>query len=224
MIGSALLLSLKLAATTSLLLLLIGLPLARWIAFSRNRLKFIVEAVVALPIVLPPTVLGFYLLVALGPRSPLGAMWIRWTGHPLAFSFTGLVIGSVLYSLPFAVQPFAASFASVDPALLHASSTLGASSLRTFRQIVLPLSMPGIITGIALSFAHTLGEFGVVLMIGGNIPGVTQTVSIAIFDHVEALEYSAANHAALLLLGLSFVLLAFVYSINRKVLRVWPFE
>jgi molybdate transport system permease protein len=224
MIGSALLLSLKLAITTSIILLLIGLPLARWIAFSKNRFKFIIEALVALPIVLPPTVLGFYLLVALGQRSPLGALWISWTGHPLAFSFAGLVIGSVLYSLPFAVQPFAASFASVDPALLQASATLGASSFRTFRQVVLPLSMSGIITGVVLSFAHTLGEFGVVLMIGGNIPGVTQTVSIAIYDHVEALEYSAANQAALLLLVISFVMLALVYSINRKVLRVWPFE
>ncbi len=224
MIGTALLLSFKLAAITSLLLLIIGLPLARWIAFSRNRFKFIVESVIALPIILPPTVLGFYLLVAMGPRSPVGALWISWTGHPLAFSFAGLVVGSVLYSLPFAVQPFAASFASVDPALLHASSTLGASPFRTFREIVLPLSMPGIITGVALSFAHTLGEFGVVLMIGGNIPGVTQTISIAIFDQVEALEYSAANHAALLLLAISFVLLTLVYGINRKVLRVWPFE
>jgi molybdate transport system permease protein len=224
MIGDALLLSFKLATITSLILLIVGLPLARWIAFSRNRFKFLVETAIALPIILPPTVLGFYLLVAMGPRSPLGALWISWTGHPLAFSFTGLVVGSVLYSLPFAVQPFAASFSSVDPALLHASDTLGASSFRAFREIVVPLSMPGIITGIALSFAHTLGEFGVVLMIGGNIPGVTQTISIAIFDQVEALEYAAANRAALLLLAISFVLLAFVYGLNRKVLRVWPFE
>jgi molybdate transport system permease protein len=224
MIGTALWVSFKLAAITSFLLLFLGLPIARWIAFSRNRFKFLVESVIALPIILPPTVLGFYLLVALGPRSPIGALWTSWTGHTLAFSFAGLVVGSVIYSLPFAVQPFAASFASVDPVLLHASDTLGASRFRAFREIVLPLSMPGIITGFALSFAHTLGEFGVVLMIGGNIPAVTQTVSIAIYDHVEALEYSAANHAALLLLALSFVLLAFVYGINRKVLRVWPFE
>jgi len=224
MIGPALLLSLRLAIITSLLLLVIGLPVAAWIAFSKCRFKFLVEALVALPIVLPPTVLGFYLLVALGAYSPFGRFWISLTGHPLAFSFAGLVVGSVLYSLPFAVQPFAASFSSVDPALLHASATLGASPFRTFRSVVLPLSMPGIVTGIVLSFAHTLGEFGVVLMIGGNIPGATQTISIAIFDQVEALEYSAANHAALLLLALSFVLLAFVYGINRKVLRVWPFE
>ncbi len=224
MIATALLLSLKLAALTSCILLVVGLPLARWIAFSNARAKFLVEALVALPIVLPPTVLGFYLLVALGPQSPVGRVWISWTGHPLAFSFLGLVVGSVLYSLPFAVQPFAASFASVDHSLLHAAATLGASPWRTFRQVVLPLSMPGIVTGFALSFAHTLGEFGVVLMIGGNIPGATQTISIAIFDQVEALEYSAANHAALLLLLISFVLLAFVYGINRRVLRVWPFE
>jgi molybdate transport system permease protein len=224
MIAGALLLSLKLAAITSLLLLVIGLPLARWIAFSTSRLKFLVEALVALPIVLPPTVLGFYLLVALGPRSPVGQLWISWTGHTLAFSFAGLVVGSVLYSLPFAVQPFAASFSSVDPALLHASATLGASPFRTFRAVVLPLAMPGIVTGVVLSFAHTLGEFGVVLMIGGNIPGATQTISIAIFDQVEALEYAAANQAAVLLLAISFTLLALVYGINRKVLRVWPFE
>jgi molybdate transport system permease protein len=224
MIGTALLLSFKLATITSLVLLFIGLPIARWIAFSRNRFKFLVESAIALPIILPPTVLGFYLLVALGPRSPIGAIWLSWTGHPLAFSFAGLVVGSVIYSLPFAVQPFAASFSSVDPALLHASATLGASPWRTFREIVLPLSVPGIITGVALSFAHTLGEFGVVLMIGGNIPGDTQTISIAIYDHVEALEYSAANQAAILLLVISFVLLAVVYGMNRKVLRVWPFE
>lgn len=224
MIGTALWLSFKLATLTSLLLLVLGLPIARWIAFSTSRAKFIVEALVALPIVLPPTVLGFYLLVALGSQSPIGRLWISWTGHPLAFSFAGLVVGSVLYSLPFAVQPFAASFSSVDPSLLQAAATLGASRWRTFQRVVLPLSMPGIITGIVLSFAHTLGEFGVVLMIGGNIPGSTQTISIAIYDHVEALEYAAANQAAIFLLVFSFCMLALVYGLNRKVMRVWPFE
>ena len=224
MIVTALLLSLKLAALTSLILLVIGLPLARWIAFSTFRFKFLVEALVALPIVLPPTVLGFYLLVALGPQSPFGRLWISLTGHPLAFTFGGLLLGSVLYSLPFAVHPFAASFASVDPALLGAAATLGASRWRTFRSVVLPLSLPGIVTGIALSFAHTLGEFGVVLMIGGNIPGATQTISIAIYDQVQALEYSSANTAAALLLVISFCMLAFVYGVNRRVMRVWPFE
>src|SRR6516225_6345990 len=162
-----------LAITVSLILLALGVPIAYWIAFSRWRWKFLVEAVVALPIVLPPTVLGFYVLIALGERSPLGR-WVKaMTGHTLAFTFEGLVIGSVLYSLPFAVQPFASSLAAVDSRLLAASEVLGASKFRTFWRVLLPLSTSGLITGIALSFAHTMGEFGVVLMVGGNIPGVT---------------------------------------------------
>jgi molybdate transport system permease protein len=175
-------LTLQLAFTVSLVLLLLGLPIAYWIAFSRWRWKFLLEAVIALPIVLPPTVLGFYVLVALGPRSPLGRWWIALSGHTPAFTFTGLVIGSILYSLPFAVQPFAASFSAVDKKLISASATLGASRLRTFLRVIAPLSTPGLITGIALSFAHTMGEFGVVLMVGGNIPGITRTVSIDIYD------------------------------------------
>ncbi|MGA2990677.1 MAG: molybdate ABC transporter permease subunit [Candidatus Korobacteraceae bacterium] len=218
----ALWLSLKLAAITSALLLLLGLPLAYWLAFTRRRWKFLLEAIVAMPIVLPPTVLGFYLLVALGQRSPLGAWYARWTGHSLAFTFEGLVIGSVIYSLPFAVQPFAASFAAVDADLMRASATLGASPWRTFWRLVLPLSLPGVFTGATLSFAHTLGEFGVVLMIGGNIPGATQTISIAIYDHVQALEYSAANQAALLLLLLSFLILSLVYGLNRRISPIAP--
>ena len=182
---------------------MIGLPIAYWIAFSRWRWKFLVEAVVALPIVLPPTVLGFYVLVALGPRSPLGRWWISLTGHTLAFTFSGLVIGSILYSLPFAVQPFAASFACVDRKLIAASATLGASPLRTFFRVIAPLSVPGLITGTALTFAHTMGEFGVVLMVGGNIPGITRTVSIDIFDRVQASDYAGANETALLLLVLA---------------------
>jgi molybdate transport system permease protein len=209
-------LTLQLAVVVSSILLLLGLPVAYWISFSRWRLKFLVEAVVALPIVLPPTVLGFYLLVALGPRSPLGRWWESLAGHTLAFTFSGLVIGSILYSLPFAVQPFAASFSSVDRRLISASATLGASPLRTFFRVVLPLSVPGIITGIALSFAHTLGEFGVVLMVGGNIPGVTRTISIDIFDRVQASEYDAANQTALVLLLFCFAVLALVYGLNRK--------
>src|SRR5271170_7347307 len=165
-------LTLQLAITVSAALLVLGLPIAYWIAFSRWRWKFLVEAVVALPIVLPPTVLGFYVLVALGSRSPLGRWWQSLTGHTPAFSFAGLVIGSIIYSLPFAVQPFATAFSLVDPRLMAASSVLGASKLRTFFRVVLPLSVPGLVTGVALSFAHTMGEFGVVLMIGGNIPGV----------------------------------------------------
>ncbi|HTW30721.1 MAG TPA: molybdate ABC transporter permease subunit [Candidatus Sulfotelmatobacter sp.] len=215
-------LTLELAFTVSLILLVVGLPIAYWIAFSRWRWKFLVEAVVALPIVLPPTVLGFYVLVALGPHSPLGRWWISLTGHTLAFTFSGLVIGSILYSLPFAVQPFAASFTSVDQKLIAASSILGASSLRTFFRVIAPLSIPGLVTGTALSFAHTMGEFGVVLMVGGNIPGVTRTVSIDIYDRVQASDYAGANQTAVLLLIVSFALLTIVYAINRKAWTVTP--
>ena len=220
----ALWLTVRLAVLVAATLLIIGLPIAYWIAYSRRRWKFLVEAVVALPIVLPPTVLGFYVLVALGSRSPLGRWWQGMTGHTLAFTFEGLLIGSIVYSLPFAVQPFAASFASVDSRLLAASATLGASRLRTFFQVVLPLSVPGLVTGIALSFAHTMGEFGVVLMVGGNIPGVTRTVSIDIFDKVQALNYSGANHTALVLLVISFLILAVVYGINRRALVALPWR
>jgi len=215
-------LTLQLAVTVSAVLLVIGLPIAYWIAFSGWRWKFLVEAVVALPIVLPPTVLGFYVLVALGPHSPLGRWWISLTGHTLAFTFSGLVIGSILYSLPFAVQPFAASFAGVDRKLLAASATLGASPVRSFFRITLPLSVPGLITGVALSFAHTMGEFGVVLMVGGNIPGVTRTVSIDIYDRVQASDYTGANGTALVLLAFCFVVLVVVYSLNRKGWAVAP--
>ena len=209
-------LTVELAVVVSAILLVIGLPLAYWIASSRWRWKFLVEAVVALPIVLPPTVLGFYVLVALGSRSPLGRWWQSFTGHTLAFTFIGLVIGSILYSLPFAVQPFAASFSSVDRKLLAASAILGASPLRTFFRVVLPLSVPGVVTGVALTFAHTMGEFGVVLMVGGNIPGVTRTVSIDIYDQVEAANYASANAMALLLLLFCLAVLTLVYGLNRR--------
>lgn len=222
--GNALLLTIRLAGIVAVVLLIAGLPIAYWIAFSRRRWKFLVEAIVALPLVLPPTVLGFYLLVALGSRSPVGRWWMSLTGHTLAFTFEGLVIGSIIYSLPFAVQPFAASFAAVDPALLAASATLGVGRWKTFFRVVLPLSLPGVITGLALSFAHTLGEFGVVLMIGGNIPSVTKTVSIDIYDLVQAGEYGSANRAALLLLAISFVTLSLIYALNRRVGAVWPFK
>jgi molybdate transport system permease protein len=208
----------QLAALVATLLTIIGLPVAYWITYSRWRWKFLAEAVVALPIVLPPTVLGFYVLVALGPRSPLGRGWEALTGHTLAFTFEGLVIGSILYSFPFAIQPFAASFAAVDQRLIAASQTLGASRLKTFLRVILPLSVPGLVTGVALSFAHTMGEFGVVLMVGGNIPGVTRTVSIDIYDKVQAFNYSGANATALVLLVISFAVLSIVYALNR---RVW---
>ncbi len=209
-------LTIELAVVVSAILLVVGLPLGYWIAFSRSRWKFLVEAVVALPIVLPPTVLGFYVLVALGSRSPLGRWWQSYTGHTLAFTFTGLVIGSILYSLPFAVQPFAASFSSVDRKLLAASAILGASPLRTFFRVVLPLSISGVVTGFVLTFAHTMGEFGVVLMVGGNIPGITRTVSIDIYDQVEAANYASANAMALLLLLFCLAVLTVVYGLNHR--------
>jgi molybdate transport system permease protein len=214
----------RLAVLVATVLIVVGLPIAYWIAYSRWRWKFLAEAVVALPIVLPPTVLGLYVLVALGSRSPLGRWWAMLTGHTLAFTFAGLVIGSIVYSLPFAVQPFAASFALVDPRLMAASATLGASKLQTFFRVILPLSLPGIVTGVALSFAHTMGEFGVVLMVGGNIPGVTRTVSIDIYDQVQALNYASANETALVLLALSFAVLSLVYGLNRKAGAAWPWK
>ena len=217
-------LTIRLAVLVAVVLLVLGLPIAYWIAYSRWRWKFLAEAVVALPIVLPPTVLGFYVLVALGSRSPFGRWWQSLTGHTLAFTFGGLVIGSIIYSLPFAVQPFASAFQLVDSRLTAASATLGASKLQTFRRVILPLSLPGLITGVALSFAHTMGEFGVVLMIGGNIPGVTRTVSIDIYDQVQALNYSAANQTALLLLAISFAALSLVYGVNRKTGATWPWK
>ena len=217
-------LTVRLAVVVSSLLIGIGIPIAHWITYSRWRWKFLVEAVIALPIVLPPTVLGFYVLMALGSRSPLGRWWESITGHTLAFTFEGLMIGSVLYSLPFAVQPFAASFSAVDSKLLRASASLGQSPLQTFRRVVLPLSKAGLITGFALSFAHTLGEFGVVLMIGGNIPGVTRTISIDIYDQVQAGNYSTANQTAFVLLIVSFVVLSLVYGLNRRSLMAGPWK
>jgi len=217
-------LTIRLAVLVATVLVALGLPIAYWIAYSRRRWRFLVEAVVALPIVLPPTVLGFYVLVALGSHSPLGRWWQAMTGHTLAFTFAGLVIGSIIYSLPFAVQPFAASFILVDPRLIAASATLGASRLRTLFRVILPLSFPGVVTGVALSFAHTMGEFGVVLMVGGNIPGVTKTVSIDIYDRVQALDYAGANQTALVLLAISFAVLSLVYGVNRKVGAAWPWK
>jgi len=215
-------LSLELAAIAAGVLLILGLPVAYWIAFSERRWKFLVEAFVSLPLVLPPTVLGFYVLVALGSRSPIGRAWTAWTGHGLAFTFEALVIASVLYSFPFAVQPIAAAFSQIDPTLLEASATLGASRWRTFFRIVLPLSLEGIVAGAVLSFAHTLGEFGVVLMVGGNLPGVTRTVSISIYDDVQAMRLGTANQTALALLIFSFAVLASVYALLRKPWSVGP--
>jgi molybdate transport system permease protein len=218
---AALILSIELAGLTTVILLAVGLPIAWWLATSRWRFRFLVEAVVALPLVLPPTVLGFYLLVGLGPHSPAGKLFEAVAGHPFPFSFTGLLLASVLYSLPFAVQPFTGALAAVDRRFVEASYTLGASPLATFFRVTLPLAWPGVLAGAVLTFAHTLGEFGVVLMVGGNIPGRTRTLSVAIFDHVESLEYAAAHRTAGLLLVFSFAVLALVYALQRRAVSPW---
>ena len=215
-------LSVRLAASTTAILLVLGLPVAYWLTYSERRWKFLVEALVALPLVLPPTVLGFYVLMAMGPRSPIGALYGKLTGGMiLPFSFQGLLLASVLYSLPFTVQPVAAAFAGVDKKLIEASWCLGVSRLATFRRVIVPLALPGIATGAILSFAHTLGEFGVVLMVGGNIVGVTRTVSISIYDQVQSLDYTAAGKTALFLLLISFAVLALTYGLQRRVWGVW---
>jgi molybdate transport system permease protein len=215
-------LSIRLAFFTTVILMVIGMPLAYWLTYSPRRWKFVVEAVVALPLVLPPTVLGFYVLLAIGPRSPVGALYARVTGGTLPFSFQGLLIASVLYSMPFTVQPVAAAFGAVDRKLLEASWCLGISRLQTFRRVIVPLALPGIATGAILSFAHTLGEFGVVLMVGGNIPGVTRTVSISIYDQVQSLNYGGALRTSVFLIGVSFTVLVMTYALQRRVWAVWP--
>ncbi len=219
---SPLWLSLKLAACVASLLLVIAMPIAYWLAYSTWRGKFLLEAIVALPLVLPPTVLGFYALLAMGPAGPLGKLWNGAFGHGLAFTFGGLLIASIFYSFPFAVQPLMGAFESVDGKLLNASAVLGAGPWRTFRSVILPLSLPGIVTAVVLCFAHTLGEFGVVLMVGGSLPGVTRTASIAIYDQVQSLEYGQANRMALVLLLISFAVLSVVYAVNRHAgRRLW---
>jgi len=216
-------LSLRLATLTTAILLVAGTPLAYWLTYSPRRWRFLVEAVVALPLVLPPTVLGFYVLLAIGPRSPVGALYRALSGGGLLpFSFQGLLVASVLYSLPFTVQPMVAAFAGVDRKLVEASWCLGVPRVATFRRVIVPLAMPGIATGAILSFAHTLGEFGVVLMVGGNIAGVTRTVSISIYDQVQALDYTAAAETSLFLLAVSFSVLAITYALQRRIWAVWP--
>ena len=213
---AALFVTLRLAFITTLILLLIGTPLAWWLSRTRWRYKYLLEAVIALPLVLPPTVLGFYLLIALGPNGPLGGLAMQLGGQPLAFTFTGLVIGSVVYSMPFVVQPLQNAFNAIGDRPLEVAATLGASPLDRFFTIAVPLARPGFLTASVLGFAHTVGEFGVVLMIGGNIPGETQVLSIAIYDHVEALEYGHAHWLSGALLLLSFLMLLSVYTINRR--------
>ena len=213
---TALWVTIKLASVSTLVLLIIGTPIAWWLSRSQWRFKFIIEAIIALPLILPPTVLGFYLLISLGPNGPIGGLVNLLGGAPLAFTFTGLVIGSVFYSMPFVVQPLQNAFASIGNRPLEVAATLRASPLDRFLTIAVPMAKPGFITASVLGFAHTLGEFGVVLMIGGNIPGSTQVASIAIYDHVEALEYGQAHWLAGSLLLFSFLLLIIVYGANRR--------
>lgn len=212
----ALFVTLKLASISTIVLIVIGTPIAWWLSHSHWRYKYFVEAIIALPLILPPTVLGFYLLVSLGPNGPIGGLSSAMGGESLAFTFTGLVIGSVVYSMPFVIQPLQNAFSTIGQRPLEVAATLGASPIDRFFSIALPMARPGFITASVLGFAHTLGEFGVVLMIGGNIPGSTQVVSISIYDHVEALEYGQAHALSASLLLFSFVLLLIVYGANRR--------
>ena len=214
-------LSLKLAGLTTIVLLLIGTPLAWWLSFSRNRAKPVIEAMVALPLVLPPTVLGFYMLILFSPNNPLGAAWVNLTGQTLTFSFSGLLIASVVYSFPFVVQPLQSAFNSVGRAPLETAATLGASPLDAFFSVVAPLSRHGFLTAVVLGFAHTIGEFGVVLMVGGNIPGRTRVVSIAVFENVETLNYTQAHVLSAGLIVFSFLVLLLVYGLNRRHARAF---
>lgn len=213
---SALVLTLELALVVTVILLILGTPLAWWLANTGARSKPVIEALVALPLVLPPTVIGFYLLIALNPQAPLGGFWLSLTGDTLSFSFAGLVIGSLLYSLPFMVQPLQSAFETSAKAPMELAASLGASPLDAFFSVAVPASARGFLTAIVLSFAHTLGEFGVVLMVGGNIPERTRVVSIAIYEHVETLQYGQAHMLSAILLVLSFTVLLFVYSFNRR--------
>ncbi len=207
--------SLALASVTTVILLFIGTPLAWWLSRTQSRLRPVIEAVTALPLVLPPTVLGFYLLIALGPASPVGGFWLQVTGEALTFSFSGLVIASVVYSLPFMVQPLQNAFAAVGRGPVEAAATLRANPLDAFFSVVVPLSVRGFVTAAVLTFAHTIGEFGVVLMVGGNIPGETRVISIAIYEHVETLNYSEAHILSAGLIAFAFAVLLLVYSIRR---------
>ena len=209
-------LTLWLAGITMVVLLIIGTPIAWWLAFTKSRLKPVVEALTALPLVLPPTVLGFYLLVMLSPRSPIGGAWLDLTGTTLTFSFLGLIIGSVIYSLPFTVQPLQAAFEGVGRGPLEAAAMLRAGPFDRFRSVAAPMAARGFLTAAVLSFAHTVGEFGVVLMLGGNIPGKTKVISIAIYEHVETINYADAHVLSAGLLVFSFLVLLLVYTVNRR--------
>jgi molybdate transport system permease protein len=209
-------LSLELAAITVVVLLIVATPLAWWLAFTPRRARVAIEAVVALPLVLPPTVLGFYLLTLLGPTGGIGRFWVEVTGSTLTFSFTGLVVASTIYSFPFAVQPLQSAFEAVGRAPLEAAATLGAGRFDTFLRVASPLAIRGYVSAVVLSFAHTLGEFGVVLMVGGNIPGKTKVIAIAVYEHVEQIEYAQAHVLAAGLLVFSFLVLLTVYGLNRR--------
>jgi len=209
-------LSIRLAAITTVLLVIAATPLAWWLARSRSAWMPVAQAAVAMPIVLPPTVMGFYLLILLGPAGPIGGWWVELTGAALTFSFTGLVVASCIYSLPFAVQPLAAAFESLGDRELEAAWTLGASRLDAFFSVALPASLRGYVAAIVLSFAHTLGEFGVVLMVGGSIPGETRVISIAIYDQVESLDYAAAHRLSALLLVFAFTAMLAMFLVNRR--------
>lgn len=215
-IVAPLLLSAQLALVTTILLLLIGAPLAWWLSQTRSRFKPVAQAIVAMPIVLPPTVLGFYLLILLGPNGAIGSWWVQVTGSALTFSFAGLVIASCVYSLPFAVQPMQSAFESLPRQTLEFAWTQGASKIDAFFSVAVPMSIRGFVGAAVLSFAHTLGEFGVVLMVGGNIPGKTRVISIAIYDSVETLNYGDAHKMSLLLLGFAFAVLLAMFVINRR--------
>jgi molybdate transport system permease protein len=213
-------LTLKLASLTTLVLAIVGLPLAYWLATTRRRWRSVVDAAVAVPLLLPPTVLGFYFLMSTGPTTWIGRLYERVFDSTLPFSFAGVLIASVIYNLPFAVRPFASGFAAVDRRLIEAARCLGASGPRTFATVVLPLSWPAVLAGLVLAFAHTVGEFGVVLMVGGNIPGITRTIALAIYDDVQALDYGAANEASALLLIFAVGVLVLTYSLQRRTLSL----
>jgi molybdate transport system permease protein len=214
-------LSFRLALATATFLLILGIPLAYWLATSRWHFKFLIESLVTLPLVLPPSVLGFYILFLMSPKTPAGRFYQNLTGSTLPFSFTGLLVGSIIYSLPFAVQPFLAAFSSIDRSQIEASWSLGISPLQTFSKLILPLSISGVVTGFTMSFAHTLGEFGLVLMIGGNIPGVTRTLSISIYDSIQVFDYNSAGETAVFLLGMTFFVVALTTFLRKRSQLKW---
>jgi molybdate transport system permease protein len=217
---TAVLLTLRLAGFTTVTLAVIGIPLAYWLATTRRRWRPFVDAAIALPLVLPPTVLGYYLLAGAGPETLLGRAYASLAGRSLPFTFEGILLASVIYNLPFAVRPFTAGFTGVDRRLIEAARSLGATPTRAFLRVVLPLAWPGVLAGLVLAFAHTVGEFGVVLMVGGNIPGVTRTIALAIYDDVQALDYAGADQASLLLLLFAIVVLTVTYSLQRRPLSI----